>query len=285
MNRTVLISAILAAALAQTTSVFAADYESGVVREGPESAYTQVEYGSGWYLRGDIGLSFSRDTNLSYSTDFSRDYTSQSTHSEYSAGVGFGYIFNDFLRADATFDVFSGGEWSGARTAATLLDPTGCGVGQTGNCFSNDSAEFEVTAASINGYVSLGRWGKLSPYAGAGLGVAHVQWSNYSSTPVCELDPGETCALGVHSGSLVTETFTGPAVAFATEESINLAYALMLGVDYKMSEYWTADFGYRYTHVSGDVVLSSTVTGLPGDSEFDGLDFHEVRAGLRYEVW
>lgn len=285
MNRTVLINAFVAAALVQTASAFAADYDSGVVREGPESSYTNVEYGSGWYLRGDIGVSLSVESSLSYATDFTRDYTSQSIDTDYSASFGAGYIFNDFLRADLLVDFFSGGSWSGTRTEATTIEPTGCGVGETGNCFSNDSANFEITSGTLNGYVSLGRWGAISPYAGAGLGLAHVAWSGYNSTPVCELDPGETCGLGVHSGGLTTETFTGPTTSFSSEESINLMYALMFGVDYKVSDNWTVDVGYRFSHIDGDLVLASSSTGLGGNSEFDGITLHEVRAGLRYEIW
>ena len=78
---------------------------------------------------------------------------------------------------------------------------------------------------------------------------------------------------------LRTETFTGPTSTLSAGDSVNLSYALMFGADYKVDENWTIDVGYRMTHISGDTVVSSI------DSDFDGLTLHEVRAGLRYEIW
>ena len=96
MNRNKLFGAFVAGLLASASPAVAADYNSGVVTEGPESSYTHVEYGSGWYLRGDVGAIISVDSNLSYVTDIERDYTSQSIDADYSVSVGAGYIFNDF---------------------------------------------------------------------------------------------------------------------------------------------------------------------------------------------
>ena len=150
------------------------------------------------------------DSNLSYVTDIERDYTSQSIDADYSVSVGAGYIFNDFLRADLMLDVFGGGSFSGTRSDATVAEPTGCGAGETGECFSNDDVDYDITSIGINLYGSLGRWGPISPYAGAGIGLAHIQWDDYTTTPVCVLDPGETCTLGVHSGGAANRNIHRP---------------------------------------------------------------------------
>jgi len=54
MKRFVLNSTVAAIALLTASSAFASDYNSGVVTKTPSQGYTDVEFGSGWYLRGDI---------------------------------------------------------------------------------------------------------------------------------------------------------------------------------------------------------------------------------------
>jgi opacity protein-like surface antigen len=134
---------------------------------------------------------------------------------------------------------------------------------------------------SVNAYANLGNLGGFSPYVGGGIGLAHVEYSGTNSDITCTVDPGESCHLGAHSGATANpETFTDNQT-FAGGTSVNLTYALMLGLDYKIDENWTVDMNYRYTHISSDEVYSSGADSV----HFDGADIHEVRAGVRYEVW
>ena len=45
-------------ALLATSVTQADDYSSGIVTKAPAETYTDVEFGSGWYLRGDISYNF-----------------------------------------------------------------------------------------------------------------------------------------------------------------------------------------------------------------------------------
>ncbi len=273
------IAATLAIFLANG-STLAADYNSGVVTKAPSAGYTNVEFGSGWYLRGDIGYSVSQSTDVSFSRAARSGDAGASLEDNYSASIGAGYIFNDFIRADATFDIFSSREWSGSASGCGL---DGGGLPHTGDCSSSDSGSFEAHGLSLNGYVNLGKWGRVSPYVGAGVGLAHVEYTGTNSNLNCVVDPGETCDLGAHSGVTAgPETLTGNQ-RFEGGSSVNLTYALMLGLDYRIDKNWTADLGYRYTSITGSETFSDIVGA--DQVEFSGAEIHEVRGGLRYDIW
>lgn len=261
-------------------SAFAGDYNSGIVTKAPSAGYTNVEFGSGWYLRGDIGYSASQSLDVSFARDARGGDAGASLDNTYSASVGAGYIFNDYLRADATFDIFSSRDWSGSGSGCGL---DGLGVPHTGDCTSTDTGSFEAHALSMNAYVNLGQWGRVSPYVGAGVGLAHVEYGATNSALNCVVDPGETCDLGVHSGGTANpETFTGTQ-QFESGSSVNLTYALMLGMDYRIDKNWSADLGYRYTNITGSETFSDSASA--DQIEFSGAEIHEVRGGLRYDLW
>ena len=281
MKRFVLTSTVAAIALLSANMAYATDYNSGIVTKTPTDGFTNVEFGSGWYLRGDIGIGISGDTDVSFNRAARAGDANADADTDYSASVGFGYIFNDFVRSDVTFDIFSGGSWSGSASGCGL---DGGGLPFTGSCSSSDSGQFEAHAANINAYFNLGRWGSFSPYLGAGVGLAHIELTNTVSVASCVVDPGEACDLGAHSGAgPAAETFTAGAESFENSDSVNLAYSLMAGVDYRIDKNWSADINYRYTNITADEVISS---GTTADTlSFDGVEIHEVRAGLRYDIW
>ncbi|MEM9331795.1 MAG: outer membrane beta-barrel protein [Pseudomonadota bacterium] len=281
MKKSILKLTVATAVLLNATVVMATDYNSGVVTKSPSVVHTPVEFGSGWYIRGDIGVGVSGSADVAASRAARSGDLDADADADYSVGVGFGYIFNQHFRSDATFDVYSGGDWSGGASGCGV---DALGVAYTGSCSSSDGGEFESHNAMLNAYFNLGSFGGLSPYIGGGIGVAHIELSNTVSISRCTVDPGENCDLGVHSGATANpESFTGPAQRFTSEDSINFAYALMAGVDYRIDEHWTADVGYRYTNITADELFSSTTT--TDTISFDGVEIHEVRAGLRYDIW
>ena len=127
---------------------------------------TPVEFGSGWYLRGDIGITTHTDTDVDYHYDQSVDET-------WTIGGGVGYHFNEYLRADVTVDYAGGHEWGGKLAVETL----------DGDIILRNSADIDRTTWMLNGYVSLGQYGGFKPYIGGGVGLSHIWWSNISSEP------------------------------------------------------------------------------------------------------
>ena len=278
MKKTILTLTVAAASLFATSTVFAGDYRSNLISKSPGGDLTPVEFGSGWYLRADLGYSIENELDVSFTRAARFGDADASASNSYSIGLGFGYVFNDHIRSDVTIEHLNERSWSGSASGCGV---DGLGVPYTGDCTSNDGGDFNANNLSLNGYLSLGSMGVFSPYIGAGIGVAHVEYSGTQSNLVCVVDPGENCDLGAHSGATANpETLTG-LQTFPGGSSVNITYMLTAGVDYKVDENWSVDVNYRYTDITDGEVFS---TG--GDSvAFDGAQIHEIRAGLRYEIW
>ncbi len=284
--KTIMLGSALAAVI--TLPAMAADIDypiRGTQDYGP--GHTNVEYGSGWYLRGDLGYSVIADiSGTYYSTAYGDDtsYSSESLAKAESYSIGAGYIFNNSMRADLTLEASSGVEWEGKSRSAD------CDGGPTpGDCLFEATAELKRTSLMANGYYTFGGFAGFRPYVGAGVGMTDVSWSDYEFQQKCHVDVGETCAWGNHSGSgTARETYYGPSGTVNTSSGLAFTYALTAGLDYRINKNWLVDMGYKWTHVSENLMIEEGANGagVPGgDSRFDGIDLHEVRVGLRYEVW
>lgn len=141
----------------------------------------QIEETSFWYLRADTGYVFNEAPDSGVPAGVLGDAAL--------IGIGVGGRFSDWLRLDLTADY---------RTQA---DYTAAGV----------SGDYSVATVLANVYVDLGRWTKLTPYIGAGIGAGYA-----------DLD-----APGFGSGW-------------------GLAWAAMGGVAIELAPNWQLDLGYRY---------------------------------------
>jgi opacity protein-like surface antigen len=94
-----------------------------------------VELGSNWYLRGDFA-------HRMYDTIAGIDPDDTAV-----LGLGVGYRFNNWFRADATVDY----------------------------AFRSDlgAARLWTSSALVNGYIDLGTWWGVTPYIGAGIGASY----------------------------------------------------------------------------------------------------------------
>lgn len=262
---------LAATAISPAALAAAADLDDEIQAE---AGVTPVEYASGWYLRGDIGT-FHGAGNVTYILGGAQEFNGSAFFEDVAVGVGVGYIFNDRLRADFTISHFGGLSLGGSSSLGS------CGAGFTGECFYNTSASVNFTDLSLNGYWNLGNWSTIKPYVGAGIGLALVRWDDYNSQPFCALDPGETCAGATHSGGLTQEILASGGALTSHGRSTAASFSLMAGADYRLTESLTIDAGYRYTRLV-DVGLNSDSSDL---ANIDGLNVHQVRLGLRYEVW
>jgi len=261
--------------------VLAADYDPPVVvEEAPE--YVPVEVGSGWYLRGDVGYVFERKAGTvryrlfdatppgSYS-DAAFDSADFSTKAAFSAG--FGYHFNDWLRSDVTVEGFRA-DFNGTTSSA---DPCDAGLPGTTSCRSEDSSSFSAIGAMVNGYVDLGTYAGFTPYVGAGLGYSLVRWKDLQNTTYCV---GVDCP---SAAPVATTSHPG-------QKDWRFTYALMAGVAYDISRNLKLDVGYKYRHIDGgDMFGWDNATALAGATGIQGRDggfgTHEVKVGLRYDLW
>lgn len=152
----------MAAALAAGASGSALAADLDRIIYAPEVNRTvPVEIGNGWYLRGDIGYAVETEGELDSITfqgiEFDGDDFDTDVTSELSGGLGVGYQFTDFLRADFTAE-YSEGEGT-VRSAAF-----------------NGESDFDAITLMANGYVDLGTIVGFTPYVGAGIGATRVDW-------------------------------------------------------------------------------------------------------------
>lgn len=257
----------------------AADYDPPIVIErAPE--YVPVEIGNGWYLRGDIGytLGTSAKGAVGYRTFDGVSYGSgQFATSDfddtYTLGIGIGYQFNSWLRADATLEMQKN-DFDG--TTASSAPCGGAPIGTT--CRTEESSQARSYTFLANVYGDLGTYAGFTPYVGAGAGIARVQWEDLSSATYC-IDGGVACGVN----------FLG-TTAHPGEASWRFTYALMAGIAYDVSRNLKIDLGYKYRHIAGGDMfgfdaasVAAGATGTQGKDE--GFSQHEVKVGLRYSLW
>lgn len=263
---------------------FAADYDSPLYERlvYDEAAEVPVEVGTGWYLRGDIGYAFSTRPAGTFSyrtfdpgtqTYGNANFATQALKGDLNFGVGFGYRFNDWMRADLTAERFQ------MRFNGTTTDAAPCtGQPVDTTCRTEDAASLNGTALMANAYVDLGTFAGFTPYIGGGAGFTIAGWNALNSTQHCVPGPG---ACGAPLPALE------PSAGIS---SWRFTYAAMAGVAYDVSDNLKIDLGYKYRKVAGGDMFgfrqSESNNGATGPKGRDpGFGQHEIRVGLRYALW
>jgi opacity protein-like surface antigen len=216
---------------------------------------------SGWYLRGDIGM-----TNQQFKGLHQRLYDVPGTHVEAVGmgwdsstffGLGIGYKVNDWFRADLT------GEYRGKANFHGSDNVTFNG-GQGVDNYTGSKSEWVFMA---NAYVDLGTWWCVTPYIGAGIGGANIKISGFRDD-------------GFIIGGANAVTYAEDASKW------NFAWALHAGLSYKVTQSMSIDFGYRY------IDLGSATTGPTrafdgtfsngGPFTFNHITSHDLKLGVRW---
>lgn len=271
---------LLATACSPLAVAQAADYDPPVIVD-QAAEYVPVEVGSGWYLRGDVGYAFSSEIGgVDYRTFDGATYGSSTfataeLDKNITWGGGVGYRFTDWVRADATIDGFRA-DFNGTTvsSAPCSTDPSFAGT----TCRSEDGSEVSAVSLMANGYVDLGTYVGLTPYLGAGLGYTYLSWSGLTDTNYC-VSGAVACAAGPVSSS-----------SHAGLEDWRFTYALMAGVAYDVTPNLKIDLGYKYRNIEGgDMFAFDAGTAGIGATGIQGthgdIEQHEVKVGLRYELW
>ena len=248
--------ALVALALAPLTPVHAADYDPPVyVDQAPD--YVPVEVGSGWYLRGDVSYlpqkSFDNQDFASATASFSNK------EDPIFASIGFGYHFNDYLRADLNLGYLPGNKIGvGYDDSATVIAPATATV-------ASASLKNYAYSGMLNGYVDLGTYVGITPYLGAGIGVVRSKRSL--------------------SASYLTENGddTDDFVVSDSKAQYSLAYTLNAGLAYQLSKNVSVDLGYQYFSApEAEYVTAESLNSYPIRK---GISNHQVKLGLRYDLW
>ncbi len=254
----------------------------------PAPIAAPVVESSGWYLRGDIGVAALDARDLSYSdkpanlTFGNKDFQAQMF-----GGVGIGYQFNSWLRFDVT------GEFRG-RSGFTINDrysnpPADCsnlyaqaaGYATCSN-FGENTNRGNVSSMVLlaNAYLDLGTWYGLTPFIGAGVGVAQNKVSGVT-------DNGFATNLVTASADPANVGFSATSSAYGTAGNgtkTNFAWAAMAGVGYDVAQNLKLELGYRYLNL-GKITTGNYSCAAPCAPYSLGaktLDAHEFRFGMRW---
>jgi opacity protein-like surface antigen len=262
---------------------------------------TAVEF-NGWYLRGDVGLAANAATpNLVASPNplpsglasgyFTGTPTQSFNNSSISAAANFdlgvGYQVNNWFRFDVTGEYRGGSQF---QSLYVINDVGNTGTGTFAGKGPTQLADFYRGSISslvglFNGYADLGTWYGITPYVGAGVGLARNTLSGMT-------DQGVVTIGGV----------SGPSGGYFSDGSkTNFAWALMAGLDFNVTQNLKLELGYRYldlgkygsggsnclngTGVGGGFSASSCGGGVANyvTSKSD-LASNDFRLGLRWMI-
>ena len=252
----------LAGAALAGFSTFA--YGADLLPPPPMPVYAApVEFG-GWYLRGDVGVGVNQLNGLrSTFNQAIPDFGSDGFNLTDSAivGVGAGYQFNSWFRADVTGEYRFANHYKGSEHYSGSPN---CATGSGYLCVDGYRGSISSGVFLANGYFDLGTWYSITPYVGAGVGGAYHTFANLT-------DYGLT-----NPGAYGTASDHG---------SFQFAWALMAGVSYNLSPNLKLDFGYRYLNMgtaSSNAINCQGGGNCPNEIQRVRLSSQDVRIGLRY---
>jgi len=250
-----------------------------------------IDFGGNWYIRGDVGVasySTSRwsqvDTSLRPENQLlSSGFLSKSIQEPAFIDVGVGYQFNQWFRADVTAEYRTAVGMRGVFHESVFTPNCGSdGFGNPVNCaFYGQNVypgTLQSTVVMFNGYADLGTWYGLTPYIGAGLGLARHAMSGFTDSGYAW--NGTAFVNGFPNGPL-TPVANSP---ISDKTQTNFAWALMAGLSYSITPNLKLDLGYRYMNL-GDIA-SGPINCLCGQItqgfKVKELTSNEVRIGVRW---
>ena len=297
----------------------AADLD-GIVFTDDANFAKPAELGSGWYIRGELGLNLDGLQDVSI---YGNPVTSIYHDNNYTDKIHFygavGYRLNSFLRVESGLGRLAGTDYSTSQLMyedPTGLDPNPLAVGPDDpnpcngwgtfvgvdpdgneytyidddfitNCINQDSVRYDITYAMTHVYADLGNWHGFSPFVGAGVGIGRLSWREELDSVLCVPQSAdvreEGCrAYGVADQPGPNEPYTQPGTVTEGVD-YRLGFALTAGLGYAITPNTTVELAYRYMNF-GTSLLSTTGTTGTGLSA-SGYGTHQVNLGLRYSIW
>lgn len=260
---------LVAAAAAATLFSSMAPAADMAIAPPPQYYAPPVQDFGGWYLRGDIGV-----TNTSGKL-FAPGYADATTVSYQQVGHGFtggtsfglgvGYQFNNWLRADVTSEYRSKVNFSGNDFAVISGLNGVAGNWPLGDTYNGGYSSW-VTL--VNAYVDLGTWWCVTPFIGAGVGGAYNKISGLSDISTF---PAANPSTGLYQANGAGKS--------------DLAWAVHAGLAYRATSNLTIELAYRYLDLGTAVTGGgSTFAGAASTRpfQFNNLTSQDLRVGVRW---
>jgi opacity protein-like surface antigen len=248
-------------AIAGATALSATALQAADMIVPPPIVPVQESFSS-WYLRGDIGMTnqmVDKLHNVLFAGTPRLAIRDKNFESGMLFGIGAGFQWNNWLRMDVT------GEYRG-ETGFHGFDTWHDGDNRRFNNYTAKKSEWLFLA---NAYFDLGTWWHVTPFVGAGVGMANVTIHSFRDAGI---SPGGT-----------------PTMAFAPAASQwNFAWALHAGLAYQATKNLTIELAYRYvslgTGKSGDIIAFDGTNSINNPMEFRNLSSHDVKLGVRWAL-
>lgn len=217
------------------------------------------DFGGGWYLRGDVGVSHYQGGKFSNPSLPNSTFYGEDLGSGGFAGVGVGYQFNSWFRADVT------GEYR-FSTGVTAQDRDQ-GGGFLG--YERYKGHYSAGVFLVNAYFDLGTWHGITPFVGAGVGYAQNNMTGFdTSTQIILPFPGV-------SGGTIRDKSHG-----------NLAWALHAGLSYDVTPNVKLELAYRYLNLGQgrtglvDCYCNNVAPGF----RIKDIESHDIKLGMRWAL-
>jgi opacity protein-like surface antigen len=247
------------------TASFAADMPMPPMMQPPPIE----DVGSGWYLRGDIGMTNQSVGNMTNALDSGATGLRRSTGFDASplVGVGVGFTYNSWLRFDVTGEYRSKANFKGSDQF-TFFD--GGGTARGHDDYTASKSEWLFMA---NAYIDLGTWWCVTPFIGAGVGIARTTIHDLRDNGGVFFSDGSYAASAAYG---------------ATTSKWNFAWAIHAGLAYKASQNVTFELAYRYLNLgeaeSGDLIALGGGNSVYNPMKFRDLDSHDIKFGVRFSL-
>jgi opacity protein-like surface antigen len=259
-----------AAAFVMIPGAFAADL-GPIAAPMPRVQAPVEDFASGWYLRGDVGVSRQSfesfdftQTNSAFVWPASWRIDQKDIKDAALMGVGVGYQFNAWLRADVT------AEYRTSTKVKAVGSYTEFCPG--GRCFDVYDADHQASVFMANAYLDLGTWWCLTPFVGVGVGAVR---HNVAAISDIGLISDGTSAFGLADKDNVNWSF---------------AWAVHAGLSYNVSNNLKLEIAYRYLNMGNadSAVVNCNAVGCAntgGPAAFytlTDMDSHDFKIGMRW---
>jgi opacity protein-like surface antigen len=207
---------------------------------------------SGWYLRGDVGVGITHNSVEATYTGIqpvTPAFVQHEIGDTAFVGLGAGYQFNNWFRADLTGEYRIGAQYSGIES-----------YGPPPLNYDTYHGTLRSSVFLANGYVDLGTWWRVTPFFGLGVGFAHHNFSGF-------YDIAPNGGFG-----------------FAPDHGTNsFAWALMAGFGYQVNRHLRLEVGYRYLDMGHAQTGTITCTaGCTLERDRFHVASHDIRVGMRW---
>lgn len=184
-----------------------------------------------------------------------------------------------YLRGDLTYNI-SDSVYDVGTPVGYEADHTRFGGGVGVGYHFTDYLRSDVTAA----YINIDRFTDTDP--AFDVEFKNREWATMANLYVdLGTIAGFTPYVGVGAGALFSDVtidaaYPGWGAVGLNDTQTRFAYSVNAGVAYRLAQNTSIDVGYQYFSSPGTEYIDADTLTID-----EGIDYHQVKVGLRYDLW